>query len=145
MSVPQHLRPRTSKAQIIDPSATAGPKIHITDASGQLATVTLGTYAVHIIGKEGVVRTDIGFDPKDGQLYGVSFTGFYRLNLATGKFIGNLGISDANALVFDGQGVAYTAGFDEFELYTISVRTSLVSPVGSTYPFKSAGDLTLLQ
>jgi hypothetical protein len=131
-------------AQTIDPRATAGPKIYITDASGQLATVTLGTYAVDIIGKEGVVLTDIGFNPKDGQLYGVSFTAFYRLNLTTGKatFIGNLGISDANALVFNGQGVAYTAGVNESELYTINTKTGLVKPVGSTYPFKSAGDLT---
>ena len=134
----------TSTAQIVDPYATAGPKIYITDASGRLATVTLGTYAVHIIGSEGVVLTDIGFNPKDHQLYGVSFTGLYRLDLTTGKatFIGNLGISDANALVFDGQGVGYTAGVDETELYTINIKTGLVKPVGSTYPFKSAGDLT---
>lgn len=104
----------------------------------------MGTYAVHIIGSESVVLTDIGFNPKDHQLYGVTFTSVYRLNLATGQatFIGNLGISDANALVFDGQGVAYTAGVDETELYTISIQTGLVSPVGSTYPFKSAGALT---
>jgi hypothetical protein len=133
----------TSKAQI-DPRVTAGPKIYITDASGQLATVTLGTYAVHIIGKEGVVLTDIGFSPKDGQLYGVSFTAFYRLNLTTGKatFIGNLGLSEANALVFNGQGVAYTAAVNSSELYTINTKTGLASPVGSIYPFKSAGDLT---
>ena len=134
----------TSRAEILDPHATAGPTIYITDASGQLATVTLGTYAVHIIGKEGVVLTDIGFNPKDGQLYGVSFTGFYRVNRTTGKatFIGNLGLSEADALVFNGQGVAYTAAVNESELYTINIETGLVSPVGSTYPFKSAGDLT---
>jgi hypothetical protein len=102
----------------------------------------LGTYAVHIIGSEGVVLTDIGFNPKDHQLYGVSFTSLYRVNLTTGKatFIGNLGISDANALVFNGQGAAYTAGVDETELYTINLKTGFVNPVGSTYPFKSAGD-----
>lgn len=127
-----------------DASAAAGPTIYVTDAAGHLATVTLGTYAVHIIGSEGVILTDIGFNPADGQLYGLSFTSFYRVNIKTGKatFIGALGISDANALVFDGQGVAYTEGVDSSELYTINVKTGKVSPVGSTKPFKSAGDLT---
>lgn len=131
-------------AETGDLSATAGPTIYVTDAAGQLATVTLGTYAVHIIGKEGVVLTDIGFDPKNGQLYGVSFSAFYRLNTKTGKatFIGYLGINDANALVFDGQGVAYTEGVNSSELYTINVSTGHVTGVGSTKPFKSAGDLT---
>jgi hypothetical protein len=130
--------------QSIDPYATAGPKIYITDSAGKLATVTLGTYAVHIIGSTGAALTDIAFNPKDGQLYGVTFTGFYRVNTTTAKatFIGKLGISDANALVFDGQGVAYTQGVNSPELYTINRTTGKVSPVGSTKPFKSAGDLT---
>jgi hypothetical protein len=87
----------TATAQIVDPYATAGPKIYITDAAGRLATVTLGTYTVRIIGSEGVVLTDIGFNSKDHQLYGVSFTSLYRLNLTTGRatFVGNLGIPDA--------------------------------------------------
>jgi hypothetical protein len=133
-----------SLADFVDPYATAGPMIYITDAAGRLATVTMGTYTVHIIGSEGVILTDIGFNPKDGQLYGVSFSAFYRVNKTTGKatLIGQLGISDANALVFDGQGVAYTAGVDTSELYTINMKTGHVTGVGSMKPFKSAGDLT---
>lgn len=125
-------------------SPAAGPTIYVTDAQGHLATITLGTYAVHIIGSEGVVLTDIGFDPQNGQLYGVSFTSFYRVNVKTGKatLIGELGISDANALVFDGQGAAYTEGVDSAELFTIDVSTGRVKAVGSTSPYKSAGDLT---
>jgi hypothetical protein len=131
-------------AETGDLAATAGPTIYLTDAAGQLSTVTLGTYAVHIIGKEGVVLTDIGFDPKNGALYGITFSAFYRLNIKTGKatFIGDLGINDANALVFDGQGVAYTEGVNSSELYTINVSTGHVKSIGSTKPFKSAGDLT---
>lgn len=127
-----------------DPSATAGPVIYVTDAAGHLATVTLGTYAVHIIGSLGAQLTDIGFNPKDGQLYGVSFTSFYRINRTTGKatLIGSLGINDANALVFDGQGVGYTEGVNSSELYTINPSNGHVTAVGSTKPFKSAGDLT---
>jgi len=59
-------------AEVADPSVTSGPTIYVTDKAGRLATITLGTYAVHIIGSEGVVLTDIGFNPKDGQLYGIT-------------------------------------------------------------------------
>jgi hypothetical protein len=133
-----------SMADFVDPYATAGPTIYVTDAAGHLATVTMGTYTVHVIGSEGVILTDIGFNPKDGQLYGVSFSAFYRINKTTGKatLIGALGITDANALVFNGQGVAYTEGVDSSELYTINTKTGHVTAVGSTKPFKSAGDLT---
>jgi hypothetical protein len=58
-------------ARIVDPYATAGPKIYVTDASGRLATVTLRTYAVHIIGPEGVVLTDIRLQSERT----ISFTG----------------------------------------------------------------------
>jgi hypothetical protein len=134
----------SSTPDTVEDTAKAGPVIYVTDSDGQLATVTLGTYAVHIIGKEGVVLTDLGFNPKDGQLYGVSFTSFYWVNRTTGKvtFIGKLGISEANALVFNGQGVAYTAAVDSSERYTINIKTGHVSSVGSMKPFKSAGDLT---
>jgi hypothetical protein len=130
-------------AEVADASATAGPTIYVTDRAGRLATVTLGTYAVHIIGSEGVVLTDIGFHP-DGQLYGVSYTDFYRVNRTTGKatLIGSLGISDATALVFDKQGVAFTAAGNSPELYTIDIKTGHASPFGSTGYFSSAGDLT---
>jgi hypothetical protein len=140
-SLPQ---PDLTQEFVVDPNATAGPTIYVTDASGQLSTITLGTYSVHRIGGEGVVLTDIGFNPKDGQLYGVSFTAFYRLNRSTGKatYIGKLGISDANALVFDGNGKAYTEGVNHSELYTININTGRVSPMRATNPFRSAGDLT---
>jgi hypothetical protein len=129
---------------VVDPHATAGPTIYVTDAAGQLSTITLGTYSVHRIGNEGTVLTDIGFNPKDGQLYGVSFTAFYRVDRRTGHatYIGKLGISDANALVFDGNGKAYTEGVNHPELYTININTGQVSPIGATSPFRSAGDLT---
>ncbi|HTS55903.1 MAG TPA: hypothetical protein VMH03_00055 [Terriglobales bacterium] len=131
-------------AEVAEPSVAAGPTVYVTDSAGRLATVTLGTYVVHIIGSEGVVLTDIGFNPKDGQLYGVSYTNFYRVNRTTGKatLIGSLGIRDATALVFDGQGVAFTAAGNSPELYTINLKTGHASPFASTTYFASAGDLT---
>ena len=130
-------------AEVAEPAATAGKTIYVTDRAGRLATVTLGTYAVHIIGSEGVKLTDIGFHP-DGQLYGVSYTDFYSVNRTTGKatLIGSLGISDATALVFDKQGVAFTAAGNSSELYTINIKTGHAAPFGSTGYFSSAGDLT---
>jgi hypothetical protein len=130
------------KADTSATSAAAGATIYIADDSGELSTVTLGTYAVHRIGSEGVVLTDISFSPA-GQLYGVSFTDFYKVDRVTGKatLIGPLGITDANALVFDAHGVAYTEGFLSSELYTIDTKTGEVSPVGSTAPYESAGAL----
>jgi hypothetical protein len=121
-----------------------GPVIYVTDEAGELSTVTLGTYAVHRIGAEGVLLTDIAFDPANGELYGLSFSAFYRVNRSTGQatYIGDLGIGDANALVFDASGRAYTAGVNSPELYTIDVTTGKASAVGSTSPFDSAGDLT---
>jgi hypothetical protein len=135
--------PVDAETENVDTASAAGPTIYITDASGELSTVTLGTYSVHRIGNEGVVLTDIGFSP-DGQLYGVSFSDFYKVDRTTGKatLIGPLDIPDANALVFDAHGVAYTEGFESSELYTIDTKTGRASPVGSTAPYTSAGALT---
>jgi hypothetical protein len=129
--------------QSIDPRAVPGPVIYVTDAAGELSTINLGTFAVRRIGSEGTLLTDIAFSP-NGQLYGVSFTTLYRINRTTGQatFIGNLGISDANALVFDAKGNAYTAGAADEELYSINLTTGRVRPIGSMAPFNSAGDLT---
>jgi hypothetical protein len=133
-------------AEVAEPSVAAGPTIYVTDSAGRLATVTLGTYAVHIIGSEGVKLTDIAFNPKDGQLYGVSYTNFYIVNRTTGKatLIGSLDIpgKQATALVFNGQGVAITAAFNSPYLYTINIKTGHVTLVASTTSFASAGDLT---
>ena len=60
----------------INPYATAGAVIYVCDAKGILWTVTLGTYKLHKVGSLGTVLTDIAFDPKDGKLWGVSFTSF---------------------------------------------------------------------
>jgi hypothetical protein len=139
--------PATDQTQdeSVDPDATAGPTFYVTDAAGRLATITLGTYKVHIIGSEGVVLTDLAFNPTDGLLYGVSFTSFYRVSPLTGKatFIGKLGISDANALVFTASGEAYTEGITYAELYRVNTATGHASPVGSTNPFRSAGALVV--
>jgi len=136
--------PAVTVPDTMSPSATAGPTIWLTDSYGQLSTITLGTYKIHRIGYEGTVLTDLSFDPVNGALYGVSFTSFYRINPATGQatFIGNLGISDANALVFDTTGKAYVAGSGDTNLWSLNIKTGRVSLIHSMSPFMSAGSLS---
>jgi hypothetical protein len=143
----RHARPPQAQAlapAFIEPDASSNPVIYVTDINGELATITLGSYALKRIGYEGTVLTDLGFDPKNGDLYGISFTDFYKINVKTGAatHIGSLGINDANALVFDANGKAYVEGYEFAELYTLSVESGRVSPIGGTSPFRSAGDLS---
>jgi len=127
------------------PDAATGPIVYIDDIRGVLWTVNLATNTIHRVGSQGAVLTDLGFDPINHVLYGISFTGFGRVNTTTGlaTYIGALGISDANALVFDSHGRGYTKGFNDTLLYAINnVATGRVSVIGHTGVWKSAGDLT---
>jgi len=132
-----------ARPDAVTPGATAGPTIYINDANSVLWTVTLGTYAVKRIGAEGVELTDLGFDPKNGKLYGISFTNLYEVSTTTGKatYVGPLYRSDANALDFDASGIGYLAGVNHADLFTVNVTTGIATQLGSTYPYKSAGDL----
>lgn len=122
-------------------AATAGPVMHVHDSAGNLGTVDVATGTVTLIGNMGVVMTDIGFDPA-GNLYGLTFGGFYAINAATAAatFIGNHGVPGANALVFATGGTAYAAGFGSTNLYTINSGTGAGTNLGSM-GFASGGDL----
>lgn len=122
-------------------AATAAPVMHVHDSSGNLGTVDVATGNVTVIGNMGVVMTDIGFDPS-GNLYGLSFTGFYSINATTAAatFIGNHGVPGANALVFATDGTAYAAGFGSTQLYTVNPGTGAGTSLGSM-GFASGGDL----
>lgn len=129
-----------------DALATAtGPIVYIDDVNGILWTVNLGNNTIHRVGPQDVILTDLGFDPRNHVLYGISFNEFYRVNTTTGRAtpIGPLGIFDANALVFDLDGKGYTKGYNDTQLYAIdNVATGRVSLIGNTGAWKSAGDLT---
>jgi len=122
-------------------AATAAPVMHVHDSFGNLGTVDVATGTVTVIGNMGVVMTDIGFDPA-GNLYGLSFTGFYAINptTAAATFIGNHGVPGANALVFATDGTAYAAGVSSTQLYTINPVTGAGTSLG-TMGFASGGDL----
>jgi hypothetical protein len=126
-------------------NSTTGPVIYIDDSNGILWTVNLSTLAIHRVGNQYYTLTDLGFDPINHVLYGVSFNAFWRVNTTTGlaTYVGSLGIYDANALVFDANGKGYTKGFQDTKLYAINhVSTGQTSVIGSTGKWESAGDLT---
>lgn len=129
-----------------DALATAtGPIVYVDDINGILWTVNLGNNTIHRVGPQDVILTDLGFDPRNHVLYGIYFNSFYRVSTTTGRatYIGPLGISDANALVFDLDGRGYVKGYNDTKLYAINnVATGRTSLIGSTGVWKSAGDLT---
>lgn len=132
-------------AAIDDLTTTTAPIAYIDDSNGVLWTVNLATNTIHRVGSQETILTDLAFDPRSHVLYGISFNAFYRVNTTTGiaTYIGQLGIFDANALIFDSNGRGYTKGYADTRLYAINnVATGRTSLIGSTGAWKSAGDLT---
>lgn len=121
-------------------AAAAAPVMYVHDSAGKLGTVDVATGSVELIGSMGVVMTDIAFDP-DGDLFGLSFTGLYSINAASGAatFIGNHGIAGGNALVFGAGGTLYAAG-SSTGLYSLNTLTGAGTLLGGM-GFASAGDL----
>ncbi len=118
--------------------------MYVHDSAGNLGTVETDTGAVNLIGNMGSVMTDIAFDPS-GNLYGVTFSGLYSIDATTGasSFIGNHGVSGANALVFGTGGTLYTAGFSTTNLYSLDVGSGASTLLGNM-GFSSAGDLAFV-
>jgi hypothetical protein len=54
---------------------------------------------------------------------------------------GGLGTNDANALVFNSTGEAFSAGVNTGELYKVNVSTGRASVIGHMGGYSSAGDL----
>ena len=123
---------------------TATQWIYITDSNKVLWRVTTDGKQLQRLGSEGVLLTDIAFDPTNGNMYGVSFTHFYRVNPNTGSttLIGSNGLSEANALIMARAGKAYTASFTTTRLYSINVNTGATTVIGSNGRWESAGALT---
>ncbi len=121
--------------------AHAVPVMHVDDSVGNLGTVDVATGSATVIGNMGVTMTDIAFSPT-GQLFGLSFTGFYSINptTAASTFIGNHGVPGGNALVFGTDGTLYAAGFQSTSLFTINPATGVGTSLGSVGS-TSGGDL----
>ena len=121
--------------------AHAVPVMHVDDSAGNLGTVDVATGNATVIGNMGVTMTDIAFSPS-GQLFGLTFTGFYSINptTAAATFIGNHSVPGGNALVFAADGTLYAAGFQSTSLFTINPATGAGTSLGSI-SVASGGDL----
>ena len=124
-------------------NATAGPPVYICDIHERIWRITTGTNAIKLIGNAGVLLTDLGIDPVNHVLYGISFTSLYKVSETTGHatFVRNLGISTANALDFAKSGLGFVAGENNTELYDMS-SSGVLGNFLSMNPFTSAGDIT---
>lgn len=78
-----------------------------------------------------------------GEIYGVSNTGLYRVNLAgIATLIGNTGVSGLNGLAFLGT-TLYATAFGNPNLYTLNQGTGAASSIGAS-TFNSGGDIAFL-
>lgn len=126
--------------------AEAGPQVFLADETGQLGVLDLSNGNVRLIGRRGVVLTDIAFAP-GGRLFGISFTTFYRVNPSTGvrTTIGSLGVSGMNALACPTAQQCLAAAFNNTTLYKINTTSGKATAIGSNGSFRSAGDLVFFQ
>lgn len=123
--------------------STSNQWIYIADSNKVLWRVTTDGKQLERVGSEGALLTDIAFDPTNGNMYGVGFTRFYRVNPNTGSatLIGGNGLSEANALILARTG-AFTASFNTTRLYSINIKTGATTVIGSNGRWESAGALT---
>ena len=131
-------------SQGLDPAAAPGPAIFVVDSTRHLAIVNVGSLKVRRICRAGVQLTEIAFNPKNHQLYGISYNTLYQVNIGDCSMrpIARLGVNDANAFVFDSAGTAYFAGYASNRLYRLNITTGRATIVGLTGAYYSAGDLT---
>lgn len=131
----------------------AAPILFIHDDSARLARVDVETGIVDEIGTMApwipewmttgppVTMTDIAFD-NSGNLYGITFWGFYRINLQTAhvSYIGEHNVPGGNALVFAPSGTLYAAGNISNQLWEIDPATGAGNAVANI-GYYSSGDL----
>ena len=121
--------------------ARSATRFYVCDVNGMLGTVDPQSGAVTLIGAMGVQMTDLAFDG-NGNLYGLSFDTFYRIDPLTGATgpIGSHGIADGNALAIASDNTIYAAGGKSSFLYTVNPSNGVATAVGDTGKF-SSGDL----
>lgn len=124
-------------------AAQAAPTLWVSTGGAQLATVDVATGATSLIGGTGTALTDIAFSPT-GDLFGISFSGLYKVNSSTGAttLVGGLGSvsGTANALVFGSDGTLYMAGNTLYSVDTSTGATTAIGAIG----YQSGGDLAFI-
>lgn len=132
------------EGELSDHVASERELLYVHDPSARLGVVNVVTGSATVIGTMDVVMTDIAFSA-DGELYGITFSDFYRIDATNGavSLVGRHGIPDGNALVFATDGVLYAASSVTTDLYTVDPSTG-VAAVAGAIGWSSAGDLAFL-
>jgi hypothetical protein len=124
-------------------SSAQASVLWVSDANGNVGTVDTTTHTVSNVHATGQVLTDIGFT-SNGNLYGTTFTGLYRVNTSTGAltFAGNYGYggNGMNALLGNGSGLI-AASNATTNVYSVNVSSPSTLNILTSIPFNSAGDL----
>jgi hypothetical protein len=113
------------------------------DGSSTLLQISSETAAGTAIGETGFILTDVAVTP-DGRVFGILPSRLFSINLTTGiaSPVGTgLGVSDANALVSDANGVLYGATSSGW-LIRIDPQTGHATAIGVYGSgYTSSGDL----
>lgn len=124
--------------------AYAAPAFVVSDTASNLLRVDSTTGAATLIGNTGSVGpfTDLAVSPT-GVLWGITFTSVYRINPSTAAltFVGDHGVSAANALAFTPDGTLYTASGSSPILHTINTSTGVATALPGGMGTNSDGDL----
>lgn len=130
-------------ALILGVSIAIASEIYVGDSAGNIGVVDTDSGVVSgLFNPVGVgAFTDIALAP-NGNLYGITFTSLYSIDIAAGTatFIGNNGATNLNALVIANDGTACAMGPTSNNLFTIDLGTGIATSIGST-GFYSDGDL----
>ena len=125
---------------ILATSLTSSSTLYIVEPSPTGTDVLQGP--IQTAGGARPVITDLALSP-GGTLYGISFTTLYTIDPSSGAAVevGSLGLTNANALAFDGDGKLFGAT-DVGGLFEVNVSTGLATAIG---PFggglRSDGDI----
>lgn len=124
-------------------AAHADAILWVDDTSGEIGTVDLTTHKVTVVGNSREALTDIAF-ASNGNLYGVSFSGFFAVSQTTGAATlidtPDVGFGGLNALVGAPGGGLLTASNTTTSLYSLTT-SGIAGTFTGTTGRNSAGDL----
>ena len=120
---------------------------YFSDIGRNLYGIDIQSGNAFFVGNLGVQLTDLAIAP-DGTAYGITFTGLYKVDLATATalFVAPLGIAGANGLAIAPTGGAYVASVSMPGIFQLSLtdgQTSLL-PLSDDQNIASQGDLAIV-
>ena len=124
--------------------AQSAPVFVVSDTANNLLRVDMTSGAASVIGNTGSIGpfTDLAVSPT-GALWGITFSTLYKINPNTAAltFVGDHGVSAANALAFASDGTLYLASGSSATLYTVNTSSGVATALPGSMGTNSAGDL----